>query len=258
MPFEIPAVLGPEGMIILGGILLVSLALSGFRFAGAFAGIGGGRTYDAGSEGKHLPVRAQDAAQAKASVRRAKRSAKRAERPTKSRGLMQLGRFAADVVAGVRSEQALESRKLAVKKANASLLLGAGRAETGLAAATHGDIAKAAEAKTLEHDDQWERVNAIIREDIDRAHQAAAFHSAAERQLDAVDYAYERMLVELTAVLPGVAATRKDWRDQREEVTAAALDRETDGLVSALRQSGASLAKSSWETEKPKLRHANA
>jgi predicted secreted protein len=49
-------------------------------------------------------------------------------------------------------------------------------------------------------------------------------HEAAGRQLDAVDYAYERMLLELSEVLPDVTENRTVCRANRDEAYAEAAD----------------------------------
>jgi len=74
----------------------------------------------------------------------------------------------------------------------------------------------------MDSETQWSRVNSIVNEGLAQAKQIEELHEAAARQLDAVDYAYERMLLELREVLPGVAATRFVCRTNRDEAHAEA------------------------------------
>ena len=69
---------------------------------------------------------------------------------------------------------------------------------------------------------QWERVSGIVADGIEKASDIEALHDAAGRQLDAVDYAYERMLLELSEVLPDVTENRSVCRANRDEAYAEA------------------------------------
>lgn len=69
----------------------------------------------------------------------------------------------------------------------------------------------------LDGDVQWDRLNDFVAEGIARTQQVEDLHDAAARQLDAVDYAYERMLLELSEVLPGVVGAQETCRSNRDE-----------------------------------------
>lgn len=69
---------------------------------------------------------------------------------------------------------------------------------------------------------QWDRVSGIVEDGIEKANDIEALHDAAGRQLDAVDYAYERMLLELSEVLPDVTENRSVCRANRDEAYAEA------------------------------------
>jgi hypothetical protein len=69
---------------------------------------------------------------------------------------------------------------------------------------------------------QWARVSRIVEGGIEKANEIEALHEAAGRQLDAVDYAYERMLLELSEVLPDVTENRSVCRANRDEAYAEA------------------------------------
>lgn len=68
---------------------------------------------------------------------------------------------------------------------------------------------------------QWNRVSGIVADGIEKANDIEALHDAAGRQLDAVDYAYERMLLELSEVLPDVTENRSVYRANRDEADVA-------------------------------------
>ncbi len=69
---------------------------------------------------------------------------------------------------------------------------------------------------------QWARVSRVVEDGIQQATEIEALHEAAGRQLDAVDYAYERMLLELSEVLPDVTENRSACRANRDEAYAEA------------------------------------
>lgn len=73
----------------------------------------------------------------------------------------------------------------------------------------------------MDSETQWLRVNEIVNEGLAQAKEIEELHAAAARQLDAVDYAYERMLLELRDVLPGVVESRLVCRTHRDEAYAA-------------------------------------
>lgn len=72
----------------------------------------------------------------------------------------------------------------------------------------------------LDANTQWHRLTGVITEGIERAERIEDLHDAAASQLDAVDYAYERMLKELQEVLPGVSQAQVVCRSNREEAYA--------------------------------------
>ena len=71
---------------------------------------------------------------------------------------------------------------------------------------------------------QWDRVSRVVEDGIEKANEIETLHEAAGRQLDAVDYAYERMLLELSEVLPDVTENRTVCRANRDEAYAEAAD----------------------------------
>jgi hypothetical protein len=71
---------------------------------------------------------------------------------------------------------------------------------------------------------QWDRVSRVVEGGIEKANEIETLHEAAGRQLDAVDYAYERMLLELSEVLPDVTENRTVCRANRDEAYAEAAD----------------------------------
>lgn len=69
---------------------------------------------------------------------------------------------------------------------------------------------------------QWARVSRVVEDGIQKANAIEALHQSAGRQLDAVDYAYERMLLELSEVLPDVTENRSVCRANRDKAFANA------------------------------------
>lgn len=74
--------------------------------------------------------------------------------------------------------------------------------------------------KTLDDAAQWSKITKVVDDGISKAHEIEELHEAAARQLDAVDYAYERMLVELRDVLPNVLEAQSVCRTNRDEAYA--------------------------------------
>ena len=64
---------------------------------------------------------------------------------------------------------------------------------------------------------QWQRVSNVVEGGISQARGIKVLHESASRQLDAVDYAYERMLNELQDVLPGVGDNVASCQTQRND-----------------------------------------
>ncbi len=69
---------------------------------------------------------------------------------------------------------------------------------------------------------QWDRVSRVVEDGIQKAKEIEALHQAAGRQMDAVDYAYERMLLELSEVLPDINENRSVCRANRDQAYAEA------------------------------------
>ncbi|MBU1211308.1 MAG: hypothetical protein KJ587_08555 [Alphaproteobacteria bacterium] len=107
----------------------------------------------------------------------------------------------------------------------------------------------------MDSETQWSRVNSIVNEGLAQARQIEELHEAAARQLDAVDYAYERMLLELREVLPGVAATRSVCRTHRDEAHAAL---ESAAVESSSSEGGVGVAQVAVETRSSSSRTAPA
>ncbi|MCH9808538.1 MAG: hypothetical protein K0U74_12465 [Alphaproteobacteria bacterium] len=86
--------------------------------------------------------------------------------------------------------------------------------------------------KPLDEATQWSRINGVVDQGIDKARQIGDLHEAAARQLDAVDYAYERMLVELREILPNVSEAQIVCRSNRdaayEQAAAVSLQANVD------------------------------
>ncbi len=82
----------------------------------------------------------------------------------------------------------------------------------------------------LDANTQWQRVTGVVTDGIERAERIEDLHDAAASQLDAVDYAYERMLKELQEVLPGVSQAQVVCRSNREEAYAE-ISAETEHVV---------------------------
>lgn len=74
----------------------------------------------------------------------------------------------------------------------------------------------------MDPETQWTRVTQVVAEGVDKAKEIEELHEAATRQLDAVDYAYERMILELREVLPALAEEQPTVGNASEEETEVA------------------------------------
>jgi hypothetical protein len=211
--------LGIEGIILFSIIALVSLGLAGVRSRAASANGASkvdGERGERGRLSRRPLLRGVLAASRKNSERgRVFRRIARAARGAfgvAPAAIEHLSRAVKDV--SVRIGDIGPSRE-ALPPAQAS----AERSATDVI-----EIAPAQADLRMDPDRQWTRVTGIIAEGIEKAREVEDLHEAAARQLDAVDYAYERMLVELRDVLPGLAEAQSECRAQREGDYAAVTE----------------------------------
>ena len=106
---------------------------------------------------------------------------------------------------------------------------------------------------------QWARVSRVVEDGIHKANAIEALHQSAGRQLDAVDYAYERMLLELSEVLPDVTENRSVCRANRDEAFAkAAAAFEADWADEVAEQAEAACAEEPAERKPGKKKKSQA
>lgn len=229
MNIELFPILGIEGIIVLSIILLVSLGLSGIRmpvqrYAGSIteSHTEGKSSVLAGKQmGRGLRVRrrlVEDVIhQPDPSAENASKSTERAK--IAAWIFSPVRRSAAQTVAN-QSKMIRQCRETERVKASPVFLPVEKRVEGKLTEDKRAGVLRN-ELRRMDSDTQWTRVNGIVNEGFDRAKGIESLHEAAGRQLDAVDYAYERMLLELGEVLPAVLETRTICRTNRQEAHAA-------------------------------------
>ncbi|MDX2287539.1 MAG: hypothetical protein NW217_01780 [Hyphomicrobiaceae bacterium] len=88
--------------------------------------------------------------------------------------------------------------------------------------------------RPLAVDAQWDRTAESVALTIEGARRMTELHVGATRQLDAVDYAYTRMLDELAAVMPALAAGRRDNPGLALPVSASMAETTTPPILRAI------------------------
>ncbi len=217
MTFELLPLLGVEGIIIFSLILIVSLGLAGFRLSVAGAT---GQLENGQSVGSLLRVRQRLATRSAAPVQVPEQRSRLGAVPVIAGWILTAVRNSAAKTSAnqskiIRDRPALGRVKGApavepVQSEDDSDFVDDGRAGVS-----------GIEPKRMDSDTQWDRVNKIVTEGLGKAKEIETLHEAAARQLDAVDYAYERMLMELRDVLPGVVESRSICRTNRDDAYAA-------------------------------------
>lgn len=227
MTSELFSILGIEGIAIFSLVLLVSLGLSGVRLSAA--GLAGGVSSPQSDRGR-LNLRHRLAVQ-KTVLKEATGVRLRATDVVK---------FAGSVFAQVRKEAAQESANQSRIRFRHAALEGVKIAPVAGQAKFVGESVPVDECcagvsenepQRMDADKQWMRVNRIVAEGLGKAKEIESLHEAAARQLDAVDYAYERMLVELKDVLPAVVEARTVCRTNRDNDYATAEQAEQAELA---------------------------
>lgn len=217
MTFELFSHLGVEGIAIVSLILIASFGLAGFRLSGA-GGIGS--IAAAGPAWGRMRLRRRSADEL---------TARRERSPGKSRTgqAVKLGKWVWAAVGKEGPQAAANQSMIRFRHADFD-----GVKEPAVAfdeqpvgvGASDGDACAGvsnSEPQLMDSDKQWTRVNAIVAEGLGKAREIESLHEAAARQLDAVDYAYERMLLELKDVLPAVVEARMVCRTNRDDAYAA-------------------------------------
>lgn len=207
--------IGFEGIFLLSGIVLVS-----FWLVRSYQGHGPDKRNAAASEAGGVPLAGGGFKTAKTSsmsIRRAARNtAGKKDAPSSADGASyQAGRKSSP--AGGRSRE--KSLTMDVAAAGAAPVR-APQSRTSQAyrhAGLEGDASHRGEYPLIDEPTQWHRVSRLVEDGLGKAREIEDLHDAASRQLDAVDYAYERMLHELKDILPGVAASVEVVRANRSE-----------------------------------------
>lgn len=215
---ELLPLLGVEGIVIFSLIVLLSFVLAGFRLPLAE---GNGRRPDGSSTGPLLRVRQRLPTRPLAQLRAPVRRHQQAVAFEVAGWIIAAGRIWA---AKARANQSkINSSHSACGRVKAQRPLRPVQSVDDSDFVVDGRASVSEnEPQLMDSDTQWTRVNRIVNEGLGRARQIETLHEAAARQLDAVDYAYERMLVELRDVLPQVAQNRSTCRSNRDDAYAEA------------------------------------
>lgn len=236
MQFDLFSLIGPEGLVVFSAIAMVSFVL--LRIFAPYSVLSQG-ALDCEMRSSEALASTPKAMSTKLTRRtgfripradrvaiRALRAAEAAKCGKAAMGIVEKGAdYAGKAGKSVRVlvGSALEIGKNAASRSVALRPAQIGRAgsQSEFVDAT-SEFAAPGEELRLDFETQWQRVTGVVTDGIERAERIEGLHEAAASQLDAVDYAYERMLEELQTVLPGVSQAQVVCRSNREEAYAEA------------------------------------
>jgi len=251
---ELQSLFGIEGIAIFSLIVLVSIALAGFRLSAAGMNDGVARKAGAVVGGGRRPIRHRLAT-------RLAHPAQSTAIRSRSRDVVRLAAWFLAAAPGetaqrLANQSGFDSRRIGFTGVRAAPALAPAQCAADPATSNdHSACVASGGPQRMDSETQWSRVNSIVNEGLAQARQIEELHEAAARQLDAVDYAYERMLLELREVLPGVAATRSVCRTHRDEAHAAL---ESAAVESSSSEGGVGVAQVAVETRSSSSRTAPA